>query len=121
MTVSWVFFPNLSNASNPLKTMHFNPQILYVYTNQDSTQQAPLFDKILIANRGEIACRVIRTARKLGIKTVTVYSEADRNSMHVRMSDESYCIGPAPSSESYLAWEKILKVAKQTGSAASVC
>ncbi|KAJ3370422.1 Methylcrotonoyl-CoA carboxylase subunit alpha, mitochondrial [Kappamyces sp. JEL0680] len=78
------------------------------------TLVAPLFDKILIANRGEIACRVMRTAKKLGIKSVAVYSEADKDSMHVQMADEAYCIGPASSSESYLNVEKILEVAKRS-------
>lgn len=68
--------------------------------------------KILIANRGEIACRVIRTARKMGVQSVAVYSEADRNSMHVDMADEAYFIGPAPSQQSYLSMEKIIQVAK---------
>lgn len=69
-------------------------------------------DKILIANRGEIACRIARTAKKLGVKTVAVYSDVDRNSMHVEMADEAYCIGPAPSSQSYLRQDKILATAK---------
>ncbi|XP_045632559.1 methylcrotonoyl-CoA carboxylase subunit alpha, mitochondrial isoform X2 [Ursus americanus] len=68
--------------------------------------------KLLIANRGEIACRVIRTAKKMGIQSVAVYSEADRNSMHVDMADEAYSIGPAPSQQSYLSMEKIIQVAK---------
>ncbi|KAI8923457.1 carbamoyl-phosphate synthase L chain, ATP binding domain-containing protein [Entophlyctis helioformis] len=73
---------------------------------------APLFDKILIANRGEIACRVMRTAKRLGIKSVAVFSDADRNSMHVQMADEAYNIGPAASAESYLRMDKILNIAK---------
>eukprot|EP00842_Homolaphlyctis_polyrhiza_P003055 jgi/Hompol1/3750/HPOL_003345-RA len=77
-----------------------------------------LFDKILIANRGEIAVRVMRTAKKLGIKTVAVFSEPDRHSMHVQMADEAYCIGPAASAESYLRMNKIIEVAKETGSLA---
>ncbi|WWC92311.1 acetyl-CoA carboxylase, biotin carboxylase subunit [Kwoniella dendrophila CBS 6074] len=78
----------------------------------------PHFKKILIANRGEITCRIIRTARKLGVKTVAVFSEADRGCMHVQMADEAYCIGPAPSSESYLNIDKILAVAEATGAEA---
>ena len=71
--------------------------------------------KILIANRGEIALRVMKTARKMGIKTVAVYSEADRHSPHVRFADEAILLGPAPSSESYLVMEKVLKAAQDTG------
>ncbi|XP_041482907.1 methylcrotonoyl-CoA carboxylase subunit alpha, mitochondrial-like [Lytechinus variegatus] len=74
--------------------------------------------KVLIANRGEIACRVIRTARKLGVKTVAVYSDADRNSMHVAMADEAYHIGPAASQLSYLNKQKIIEVAKASGAQA---
>ena len=72
--------------------------------------------KILIANRGEIALRVMRSARELGIKTVAVYSEADRHALHVRFADEAVCIGPPPSSESYLRMDKIIAAAKETGS-----
>lgn len=72
--------------------------------------------KILIANRGEIAVRVIRTLQKMGIKSVAVYSEADFDAMHVKMADEAYLIGPAPSSESYLNQDKIVELAKLTGS-----
>ncbi|KAJ8652057.1 acetyl-CoA carboxylase, biotin carboxylase subunit [Lichtheimia ornata] len=78
----------------------------------------PLFEKILIANRGEIACRVMRTAKDLGIKTVAVYSEADMNAQHVKMADEAFLIGPPPSAESYLSIDKILKVARMTGAQA---
>jgi propionyl-CoA carboxylase alpha chain len=65
-----------------------------------------MFKKILIANRGEIACRVIKTARKMGIATVAVYSDADRNALHVRMADEAVHIGPPPASESYIVIDK---------------
>ncbi|WVR08528.1 acetyl-CoA carboxylase, biotin carboxylase subunit [Kwoniella sp. DSM 27419] len=85
---------------------------------QPSHGVKPHFKKILIANRGEIACRIIRTARRLGVKTVAVFSEADRDCMHVKMADEAYCIGPAPSSESYLKIDKILAVAHATGAQA---
>ena len=71
--------------------------------------------KILIANRGEIACRVIKTARKMGIATVAVYSDADRKALHVRMADEAVHIGPSPAIESYLVIEKIIKAATETG------
>ena len=74
-----------------------------------------MINKILIANRGEIACRVIRTARKLGYRTVAVYSEADARAPHVDLADEAVCIGPAPASESYLRGERLIEVAKQTG------
>ncbi|KAL3047079.1 methylcrotonoyl-CoA carboxylase subunit alpha, mitochondrial [Trematomus bernacchii] len=73
-------------------------------------------EKVLIANRGEIACRVMRTAKKMGVRSVAVYSDADRDSMHVAMADEAYNIGPAPSQESYLSMEKVLEVAKKSGS-----
>ena len=77
-----------------------------------------MFTKILIANRGEIACRVIKTARKMGIKTVAVYSEADKDARHVMLADEAVHIGPAPSRESYLLGEKIIAACKQTGAQA---
>ena len=77
-----------------------------------------MFKKILIANRGEIACRVIKTARKMGIKTVAVYSDADKNALHVRMADEAVHIGPPPASESYIVMDKILDAIKQTGAEA---
>ena len=74
-----------------------------------------MFDKILVANRGEIACRVIRTAKRLGVQTVAVYSEADAGALHVAMADEAYCIGPAEASESYLNVEMVLEAAAQSG------
>ena len=74
-----------------------------------------MFSKILIANRGEIACRVIRTARRLGIATVAVYSDADRRALHVRMADEAVAIGPAPAGESYLSIPRILEALRETG------
>jgi propionyl-CoA carboxylase alpha chain len=74
-----------------------------------------MIKKILIANRGEIACRVIKTAKKMGIKTVAVYSDADREALHVRMADEAVHIGPAPSNQSYIVIEKILDAIRQTG------
>jgi 3-methylcrotonyl-CoA carboxylase alpha subunit len=77
-----------------------------------------MFTKILIANRGEIACRVIRTARRLGIATVAVYSDADANASHVRLADEAVRIGPAAARESYLVGERILAAARATGAQA---
>uniref|UniRef100_A0A3Q1MLC6 Methylcrotonoyl-CoA carboxylase subunit alpha, mitochondrial n=2 Tax=Bos TaxID=9903 RepID=A0A3Q1MLC6_BOVIN len=81
-------------------------------TRKYATTTGQNISKVLIANRGEIACRVIRTAKKMGVQSVAVYSEADRNSMHVDMADEAYLIGPAPSQQSYLSMEKIIQVAK---------
>ena len=77
-----------------------------------------MFKKILIANRGEIACRVIKTARRMGIKTVAVYSEADRDARHVELADEAVLLGPAPSRESYLVADKIIAACKHTGAEA---
>ena len=77
-----------------------------------------MFDKILIANRGEIACRIIKTARRLGIRTVAVFSEADRDALHVAVADEAVCIGPAPAAQSYLAIDNLLAACRQTGAEA---
>ena len=77
-----------------------------------------MFTKLLIANRGEIACRIIHTARRLGIATVAVYSDADRNALHVQLADEAVHIGPAPARESYLVIERIIDAALSTGAEA---
>jgi propionyl-CoA carboxylase alpha chain len=77
-----------------------------------------MFNKILIANRGEIACRVIKTARKMGIRTVAVYSEADKEALHVAAADEAVCIGPPPSTQSYLIIDNLLQACKKTGAEA---
>jgi propionyl-CoA carboxylase alpha chain len=77
-----------------------------------------MFQKILIANRGEIACRILKTARRMGIRTVAVYSEADKDARHVALADESVCIGPAPSRESYLSMDRIIDACRRTGAEA---
>src|SRR5437870_11472207 len=82
----------------------------------DSHRMRTMFKRILIANRGEIAVRVIRACRELEIATVAVYSDADRGALHARMADEAYGIGPAPSRESYLVIEKIIEAAKRSHS-----
>ena len=85
---------------------------------KDAARSGKLFDKILIANRGEIACRIIRTCRRLGIKTVAVYSEADADALHVRMADEKVFIGSPPSTQSYLLIDKIVEACRKTGAQA---
>ena len=77
-----------------------------------------MFDKILVANRGEIACRIIKTARRMGIKTVAVYSDADRGALHVKMADEAVHIGPSPAAQSYIVIDKIMAAVRQTGAQA---
>src|SRR5512135_513700 len=79
---------------------------------------ANMFKKILIANRGEIACRIVKTARKMGIETVAVYSEADKDARHVVLADEAVCLGPPPSKDSYLAMDKIIAACEQSGAEA---
>ncbi len=77
-----------------------------------------MFDKILIANRGEIACRVIKTAKAMGIKTVAIYSDADEHALHVQMADEAVHIGPSPANQSYIVIEKVMQAVRQTGAQA---
>ncbi|CAI4228728.1 unnamed protein product [Auanema sp. JU1783] len=89
-----------------------------IYTTCPIDYNEGKFDKILIANRGEIACRVIKTAKAMGIQTVAVHSDVDSNALHVRMADEAVCIGTAPTSESYLRSDRILQAVKDTGAQA---
>ncbi|KAG5833131.1 hypothetical protein ANANG_G00272600 [Anguilla anguilla] len=84
-----------------------------VYDSNEKT-----FDKILIANRGEIACRVMKTCKKMGIKTVAVHSDVDSSAVHVKMADEAVCVGPAPTSKSYLNMAAILEAVRRTGAQA---
>ncbi|PAV70230.1 hypothetical protein WR25_18572 [Diploscapter pachys] len=89
-----------------------------IYTTAPIDPKEPKFDKILIANRGEIACRVIKTCRAMGIKTVAVHSDVDSNSLHVKMADEAVCVGPAPTKDSYLKVNRILQAVEDTGAQA---
>src|SRR3954452_24343587 len=78
-----------------------------------------MFSKVLVANRGEIAIRVMRTLEEMGIGTVAIYAEPDRDALHVRRADEAYLVGPGPANESYLVVEKTLEVAKKAGAEAT--
>ena len=77
-----------------------------------------MFEKILIANRGEIACRIIKTARKMGIKTVAIYSDSDKNALHMKMADEAFHVGPPPASQSYISIDKVMQAVRQSGAQA---
>src|SRR5690606_28736066 len=87
-------------------------------SGQGSGQVGAMFKRILIANRGEIACRIIRTARRLGIETVAVHSEADRNALHVEMADMAVAIGPPPAAQSYLLIDRIIEACRESGAEA---
>ncbi|KAM6179768.1 propionyl-CoA carboxylase alpha chain [Erethizon dorsatum] len=101
----------------PKHAPHYSRQCLIVSRTLSSVRYNPnekTFDKILIANRGEIACRVIKTCKKMGIKTVAIYSDVDASSVHVKMADEAVCVGPAPTSKSYLNMDAIMEAIKKT-------
>ncbi|XP_037655783.1 propionyl-CoA carboxylase alpha chain, mitochondrial isoform X1 [Choloepus didactylus] len=113
--------PQLLMRSAALWTLkhvpHYSGQCLIVSRSLCSVGYDPnekIFDKILIANRGEIACRVIKTCKKMGIKTVAIHSDVDANSVHVKMADEAVCVGPAPTSKSYLNIDAIMEAVKKT-------
>jgi 3-methylcrotonyl-CoA carboxylase alpha subunit len=113
-----MFRRSLLSSSSSASLLHRIPQASSsgtYFTRQDLPRT---FNKILIANRGEIACRVIRTAKEVGVQTVAVFSTPDQNSQHVKLADQAVWIGNAPSAESYLRGDKIIQVAKQTGAQA---
>ncbi|XP_020493927.1 propionyl-CoA carboxylase alpha chain, mitochondrial [Labrus bergylta] len=105
----------LKNASFQYRccAVHSKAQYSTVYNSSEKT-----FDKILIANRGEIACRVIKTCKKMGIQTVAVHSDVDSSAVHVKMADEALCVGPAPTSKSYLNMDAIMEAVRVTGAQA---
>ncbi|KAI8619187.1 carbamoyl-phosphate synthase L chain, ATP binding domain-containing protein [Chytriomyces sp. MP71] len=111
-----LLFARTSAALRPVA--HLSLRARCLATSNLNVDYGKTFDKILIANRGEIAVRVIKTAKKMGIKTVAVYSDADANSLHVRLADEAVNIGPAPTAQSYLVVPNIIRAIQQTGAQA---
>jgi Biotin carboxylase, N-terminal domain len=107
----------VGRAARCLRQYLLQPALRKVQFSAQTMPAAALFSKILIANRGEIACRVIRTAKQLGVKTVAVYSDQDAGAMHVALADEAYHIGPSPAT-TYLQGDVILDVAKRSGAQA---
>lgn len=99
------------------KLLHF--QVIRARSFSESASASKRIEKILIANRGEIACRIMRTAKRLGIRTVAVYSDADRESLHVKLADEAVHIGPSSARLSYLKASSILEAAVRTGAQVS--
>uniref|UniRef100_A0A0G2K5P9 Propionyl-CoA carboxylase alpha chain, mitochondrial n=1 Tax=Rattus norvegicus TaxID=10116 RepID=A0A0G2K5P9_RAT len=111
----------VSKAGLAWRAPVYSQQCLVVSRSLSSVEYEPkekTFDKILIANRGEIACRVIKTCRKMGIRTVAIHSDVDASSVHVKMADEAVCVGPAPTSKSYLNMDAIMEAIKKTGAQA---
>lgn len=114
-----LFKENVSNVSyGSYRSISVSNLYLSSFRTDPFDPDESRFDKILIANRGEIACRVIKTAKEMGIKTVAVYSIADNNARHVRLADEAVCIGPAPTRESYLNIDRIMRAVADTGAQA---
>ncbi|KAM9847731.1 propionyl-CoA carboxylase alpha chain [Aulostomus maculatus] len=116
------FFPSLHRLLFAVKHASFPsrscPPYSVVHYSTISSPYEQTFDKILIANRGEIACRVIKTCKKMGIKTVAVHSDVDSSAVHVKMADEAVCVGPAPTNKSYLNMDAIMNAIRTTGAQA---
>ncbi|XP_065184213.1 biotin carboxylase 1-like [Sycon ciliatum] len=110
LTSAWASQPAISTSRRHANLMDNSTR----FASGQATGGKP-FEKVLVANRGEIACRVFRTCKEMGIKTVAVYSQADQSALHVREADEAVCIGPAPSNQSYLNIEAVVDAVKQTG------